>query len=191
MRGRWVFEHLDRIETRAPTPEAYAGIAALLERRAADAAELKVLRQMFGLERTPSPRLRPNQVSHGTAVGVRWHDEQQVPDCRDCRRWRRARTVHGTEQSCQAHYQDGTELCDVCQALFDERHSGRKRLPPGASCGSPGGFRRHLRRCEPICAPCREADRLYARENRIAREQAAARREIGAEYQRKILAEAA
>lgn len=172
-RGAWVFAHLDRIETIAPTWHEFSAVAALLEQRAPDAGALKELRQMFGFERTPTPRMRSNQVTHGCAVGVRWHAEQQVPECRDCRRFRWSRTVHGTEQSCQAHYQDGTDLCDVCQALYDQRHTGRKVLPPGASCGSPGGFRRHVRLCEPICTPCRVADRVYAQENRLARQRAA------------------
>lgn len=174
MRGRWVFEHLDRINDRLPTPEQYAAVAELLEDRAVDGVELKALRQMFGLERTPAPRAHPGRVTHGCAVGVAWHEEQQVPECIHCRRWRIARTVHGTEQSCQAHYQDGEQLCEVCQAFYDERHhTGRRRLPFGDGCGSSAGFRRHIRLGEPVCGPCRDADRIHARENRLLREQAA------------------
>lgn len=177
MGGRTQLDQLDRLPVRIPEPEEYERAAQLLERLAVDEAELTMLRQMFGYERTPAPAklqgTKRHRMAHGTAEAVRWHDENKVPDCFRCGRWRRARAVHGTEQSCQAHYQDGTALCAACQAFYDERHSGRKKLPFGASCGTAAGYRRHMRLGEPICGPCREADSRYARELRLARESAA------------------
>lgn len=166
---------LDAIPVHVPTLEQQLALADVLERRSLDDADRATLRQMFGLDPSPTRMRQRNRVLHGTERAVRWHEEHQVPDCRLCRYWRDGHTVHGTERSCQAHYADGTELCDACADFYVARHS-RLKYPSGYSCGSAAGYRRHLRLGEPVCRGCRAAEvlsRALRQEKQVAEERRA------------------
>jgi hypothetical protein len=158
MSSATLLARLNGISVPEPTAEQYAAVAELLERTAVDDAELLTLRQLLAFEPTPRPvHKRRNRVTHGTEAAARWHDEYGVPLCRSCRRWVYAHEVHGTEQACQAHYRDGTSLCEACRDFFAVQHR-RAKYASGVSCGSPAGYKRHIRLGERICTSCRQAE---------------------------------
>lgn len=75
----------------------------------------------------------------------------------------------------------------VAKATRVRRELDRPPAPPGAPringlpdgvelhpCGTPSAFRRHRRRGEPECAPCRAAHNAYQRDQARARREASA-----------------
>lgn len=166
MSARWN-ARLDAIPVPVPEADQYATVAGLLERVAIDEADALMLRRMFGL--VPTPRRvhrKRNRAEHGSAEGLAWHAEYLVPDCRPCARYRYAHDVHGTEQSCQAHYKDGTPLCDACQGFYDDQHRRANEIS-GISCGTPAGNRRHRRLGERICSSCQQAESRRESKRRV------------------------
>lgn len=144
MTRRWEDSSLALIGAAPVADPETERLAAIVRRRARDPEDAELLLDALGLngDARPAAHVNTARYAHGARSGVEHHLELDQLPCRACQRW-----------------------------LDVQERKGPQEQWCGDAVGTPQGYWRHKarRRPQPACAACREAYRVWRREQTAAK----------------------